>query len=545
MAAESTVPQLVDKKGGSYSNIAPRLEPRKFNKLKKRMLYYLTALKTYTRYKNLLNELSNDSVTLSKLEINVGFMNNLIEKLLSFSQGLKYANHTHTLDLADIHGRFVYEDNLIQRRYPQNKKALITTTSTSLISTAFFSNNIVQDFQENSDDEADEIISEEYLRDLELEFHERSLLANSKLSNISSVSKVFQPKFTPKHIQSSQQAQSSQNEPKIQKDYKAEYKKMKSKLALFEASLSTSQSLKTFQSKNKGLVAKTFDWDEEEASDDEEMTQVKVLTALADDKLLVGMNHARNGEWINITMRKVNILLSMDEDADWKTYLKYINIDLKFVEEQRLDPLSKYNKIIQNTKLTKLNYDLQEQLTEERKVNEKWLTSSKKRHIREPIWYMDSGCSTSMTGVMSYLHKYVEKLGPKDHLGKFDATADDGYFLGYSFVPKAFRVFNTRRQQIEETYHVTFNESMETIKFTSTSVDEIEIDDSSRYLPDEFVLEDDPSRQYQTNFDFSYYMSPHGRSLTELLKDTHVPEVITPNKENTPQTKDVLGLKSS
>ncbi|GJU75135.1 retrovirus-related pol polyprotein from transposon TNT 1-94, partial [Tanacetum coccineum] len=46
----------------------------------------------------------------------------------------------------------------------------------------------------------------------------------------------------------------------------------------------------------------------------------------------------------------------------------------------------------------------------------------------------------------------------KDHLGKFDAKADDGYFLGYSFVSKAFKVFNTRRQQIEETYHVTFDE---------------------------------------------------------------------------------------
>ncbi|GKD89988.1 hypothetical protein Tco_1365495, partial [Tanacetum coccineum] len=105
-------------------------------------------------------------------------------------------------------------------------------------------------------------------------------------------SKGFQPKFTPKLIQSSQHAQSSQNEPKIQKDYKAEYKKMKAKIALLEASPSTSQSLKPFQPKNKGLVAETFDWDEEEVSDDEEMTQVKVLMALADDELSVGKNHA-------------------------------------------------------------------------------------------------------------------------------------------------------------------------------------------------------------------------------------------------------------
>nr|GEV02929.1 retrovirus-related Pol polyprotein from transposon TNT 1-94 [Tanacetum cinerariifolium] len=55
--------------------------------------------------------------------------------------------------------------------------------------------------------------------------------------------------------------------------------------------------------------------DEEEVSDDEEMTQVKVLMALADDEIAIGKNYARNNEWIDITMRKVKILLSMDEDA--------------------------------------------------------------------------------------------------------------------------------------------------------------------------------------------------------------------------------------
>nr|GEZ28609.1 retrovirus-related Pol polyprotein from transposon TNT 1-94 [Tanacetum cinerariifolium] len=65
-----------------------------------------------------------------------------------------------------------------------------------------------------------------------------------------------------------------------------------------------------------------------EVSDDEEVTQVKVLMALADDVLSVGKNRARIGKWIDITMRKVTIILSMDEDADWKNYLKYINIDL-------------------------------------------------------------------------------------------------------------------------------------------------------------------------------------------------------------------------
>ncbi|GKC05248.1 retrovirus-related pol polyprotein from transposon TNT 1-94, partial [Tanacetum coccineum] len=274
--------------------------------------------------------------------------------------------------------------------YSDIKKALVTTPSTTSISTAFLSNNIIQDFQEKSDDEVDERTSEEYLRDLDIEFYERALLANSKhfikrrnnfqnqkayentdcykcgkkghvagdcfsktsepsykspVSNFSLVSKGFQPKFTPKLIQSSQTL-SSQTDLKIHKDYKAEYKKIKAKLALLKASPSTSQTPKTSQSKNKCLVSETFDWDEEEVLDDEEMTKVKLLMALADDELTVGKNHAHNGEWIGIIIRKVNILLSMDEDANWQNYLKYINVDLKYVEEQRLNLLSKYNKTV-------------------------------------------------------------------------------------------------------------------------------------------------------------------------------------------------------
>ncbi|GJW89236.1 retrovirus-related pol polyprotein from transposon TNT 1-94 [Tanacetum coccineum] len=116
----------------------------------------------------------------------------------------------------------------------------------------------------------------------------------SIVSNSSSVSKCFQPKFTPKLIQSSQHTQSSQNKPKFQKDYNAEYKKVNAKLALLEASPSTSRSPKPFQTKNKGLGVETFNWDEKEIYDNEEMIHVKVLIALADDELSVGKNHARN-----------------------------------------------------------------------------------------------------------------------------------------------------------------------------------------------------------------------------------------------------------
>ncbi|GKB27847.1 hypothetical protein Tco_0867248, partial [Tanacetum coccineum] len=40
---------------------------------------------------------------------------------------------------------------------------------------------------------------------------------------------------------------------------------------------------------------------------------------------------------------------------------------------------------------------------------------------------------------------------------------------------------------------------------------------------------------------FSYYIIPHGRSLTELTKDTHVLEVIASNEQDRPHTEDVEG----
>ncbi|KAI3681723.1 hypothetical protein L6452_36527 [Arctium lappa] len=63
---------------------------------------------------------------------------------------------------------------------------------------------------------------------------------------------------------------------------------------------------------------------------------------------------------------------------------------------------------------------------------------------------------------ISFLHIFGCQcfiLNNKDQLGKFDPKADDGIFLGYSSISKTYRVFNKRRQTVEETIHVTFDET--------------------------------------------------------------------------------------
>ena len=50
-------------------------------------------------------------------------------------------------------------------------------------------------------------------------------------------------------------------------------------------------------------------------------------------------------------------------------------------------------------------------------------------------------------------------LNTKDNLGKFDPKSDVDIFLGYSNSSKAYRVYNKRTLVVEESMHITFDES--------------------------------------------------------------------------------------
>ncbi|GJY55144.1 hypothetical protein Tco_0446808 [Tanacetum coccineum] len=90
---------------------------------------------------------------------------------------------------------------------------------------------ILEDFQDSPDDEEDTRSTQEYMNDLEEEYQARALLAKSKSSSASAPSSSL--------------------------------------------------------GKNKGLIAKTYDWDEEEvSSDDNEVTEVKALMALGDEEIV-------------------------------------------------------------------------------------------------------------------------------------------------------------------------------------------------------------------------------------------------------------------
>nr|GEW06653.1 ribonuclease H-like domain-containing protein [Tanacetum cinerariifolium] len=60
-------------------------------------------------------------------------------------------------------------------------------------------------------------------------------------------------------------------------------------------------------------------------------------------------------------------------------------------------------------------------------------------------------------------------LNTKDHLGKFNGQADEGFFVRYSINSKAFRVFNSRTRIVEENMHVKFSENTPNIAGKSKS----------------------------------------------------------------------------
>ncbi|GJR86082.1 hypothetical protein Tco_0210093, partial [Tanacetum coccineum] len=268
-----------------------------------------------------MNELVNDSINLSKHEINIGFINALPKKWLSFCQSLRSTNHVKDSELASLFGKLKYKENLIDSIYETEKKKSLTTATP--LSTSFFSTSIVQDFQDSPDDEEDTRSGQEYLNDLEEEYQERALLAKSK-----------------RFFKKGSQRFSGAREIDETICHKCG-KKVKAKLALLSSSASSSKSAMV---KNKGLVAEAYEWDEEDvSSDDNEMAEVKVLMTLADDEnIVVGKESARNGEWVKISMRKVHTLLEMEDNDERKTFIDYLCIDLNYVEEQRNNLMLKH-----------------------------------------------------------------------------------------------------------------------------------------------------------------------------------------------------------
>ncbi|GJS63400.1 hypothetical protein Tco_0677964 [Tanacetum coccineum] len=196
--------------------------------------------------------------------------------------------------------------------------------------------------------------------------------------------------------------------------------------------------------------------------------------------------------------------------------------------------------------------------------------------------YLDSRCSRHMTGVKSYLHKYRKQPGPKVVFGDDSTCTTEGHgSIKYSgivltkvafvnslkynlirisqlcdakyivqFDEKRRKIFNSNKEvvmiasRVRDVYVLNMTSSpQETcffakdlllhkrlahlnfktiIKFTKPLLDNINIFESERYPPDEYLHPYEPSQRYQTNNNNVSFIEPC-KSPEPVVLETEVP----------------------
>ncbi|RVW50731.1 Retrovirus-related Pol polyprotein from transposon RE1 [Vitis vinifera] len=156
---------------------------------------------------------------------------------------------------------------------------------------------------------------------------------------------------------------------------------------------------------------------------------------------------------------------------------------------------------------------------------------------KEDKWFLDSGCSRHMTGDESKFAFLTKRKGGyvtfgdnakgriigQDNLGKFDAKSDVGIFLGYSTSSKAFRVFNKRTMVVEESIHVIFDESNNSLQERESVDDDLGLETSMGKLQIEDKRQQEESGENPKKEDSPLALPPpqqvQGESSQDLPKD--------------------------
>nr|GEX25234.1 retrovirus-related Pol polyprotein from transposon TNT 1-94 [Tanacetum cinerariifolium] len=455
----------------------------------------------------------------------------------------------------------------------------------------------------DSDVEEDNKITNEFMADLNVEYHEKAMLANQKKfykwsGRVGSAKKPMdKSKETcfncgkPGHFQndcpsnktSTPSSNTSFNKPKL---YTPSFTP---NIPQNSSIQKTTKKRKVDIGKNdKGLVDELFDWDDESVSlEDKGTTKFKTFMEIAEDEPLVGKGDARsalegkgkrkknNSKEVLFTKNDVSTSESTPmttsdskDDSDnqdkkisnkvsqtyvikKKTEPKHIVVQNSFLDKNAL-PLTEQllltlmEEVKEQTAVRKSLNKLKDQSTSKpipvrttrmpetfseckycrsnkhyldecefylgREIADcpKNLRNSRKQRVdikqSEPTKkYSKDSCSkvvfrdnssgdTEGYGSVNYngitFTKVVRKGSTTEQhskpRGKFYEKADDGFFLSYSLVAKAFRVFNIRRQEMEETFYVTFSGDDEVISQTSTKGDSINFNEVNSFPDDEF-----------------------------------------------------------
>ncbi|GJV84361.1 retrovirus-related pol polyprotein from transposon TNT 1-94 [Tanacetum coccineum] len=190
------------------------------------------------------------------------------------------------------------------------------------------------------------------------------------------------------------------------------------------------------------------------SSDDNEMVEVKVLMALAEENDAASKEGAKNSEWVKITIRKVHTLLEMEDNDDRNVCLDYLCIDLNYVEEQRrfffLPMESQRNTTdppVAVTDSPETDYDSADDFSISPAKGNKSTSASKV--ISAPAVDAQGHMMVSK----SYQHKYVEQPGPKEVFGDDSTCTTEGYgfikcngIVFTKFDEKRGTIFNSNKE---------------------------------------------------------------------------------------------------
>ncbi|GKA31703.1 hypothetical protein Tco_0718008 [Tanacetum coccineum] len=123
----------------------------------------------------------------------------------------------------------------------------------------------------------------------------------------------------------------------------------------------------------KGLLAKSFDWDDKFVSlDDERSTKIRAFMAITEDEPLVGKADARSGQWVDIAMKKVHRLLSMTDGDERKHEISLHKSELSNLKNIVSINCSNQNEVI---RINLENESLKDEIIDLKKVIEKWTCS--------------------------------------------------------------------------------------------------------------------------------------------------------------------------
>ncbi|GJR58015.1 hypothetical protein Tco_1500177 [Tanacetum coccineum] len=210
---DKNLSQLLDSRGGSHVTNVPEFDKHDFTSWKVRFLVFLDGLEpyilktledgsfvpmsslstsdnplpkhafkslkgekvngTFTRLKCLLNDLENNRVIIPQAEVNATFVNSLPKKWLSMNQTQRANNSIKNDSLATMFGKYNYEEGRVDQIYESETQRFTIHASSSK---ALISNNQFQD--SDSDVEEDKMTRNQFMADMNAEYHERALLAN-------------------------------------------------------------------------------------------------------------------------------------------------------------------------------------------------------------------------------------------------------------------------------------------------------------------------------------------------------------------------------